>query len=85
LTDSTTDLATTTFWILAFPASWIGALALTGLVDAWRSAAMTFEVEHAGVAAASGADRAPDPGGTFGASPGRRPGDWSTTDGGGSL
>ncbi|HZC32741.1 MAG TPA: hypothetical protein VE640_05585 [Candidatus Bathyarchaeia archaeon] len=85
LTDSTTDLATTTFWILAFPASWIGALALTGLVDAWRSAAMTFEVERAGVAAASGADRAPDPGGTFGAPPGRRPGDWSTTDGGGSL
>ena len=85
LTDSTTDLATTTFWILAFPASWIGALALTGLVDAWRSAAMTFEVERAGVASASGADRAPDPGGTFGAPPGRRPGDWSTTDGGGSL
>jgi len=85
LTDSTTDLATTTFWILAFPASWIGALALTGLVDAWRSAAMTFQVERAGVVAESRADRAPDPGGTFGASPGRRPGDWSTTDGGGSL
>ena len=85
LTDVSTDLVTTTFWILAFPASWIGALTLTGLVDAWRSAAMTFEVERAGVAAASGADRAPDPGGTFGASPGRRPGDWSTTDGGGSL
>jgi hypothetical protein len=85
LTDSSTDLATTTFWILAFSASWIAALALTGLVDAWRSAAMTFGVERAGVAAPSGADRAPDPGGTFGASPGRRPGDWSTTDGGGSL
>jgi hypothetical protein len=85
LTDASTDLVTTTFWILAFPASWIGALALTGLVDAWRSAAMTFGVERAGVSAPSDADRAPDPGGTFGASPGRRPGDWSTGDGGGSL
>jgi hypothetical protein len=85
LTGSSTDLATTTFWIVAFPASWIGALALTGLVDAWRSAAMTFGVERAGVAAPSGADQAPDQGGTFGASPGRRPGDWSTGDGGGSL
>jgi hypothetical protein len=85
LIDSSSDQVTTIISILVFPVSWIGALALTGIVDAWRSSAMTFEAERAAVETASRADRAPDPGGTFGASPGRRPGDWSTGEGGGSL
>jgi hypothetical protein len=71
--------------VLAFAGAWVGALVLTGLIDAWRSAAMTFEAERTIVADTLPFDRDPDPGGTFGASAGRRPGDWSTGDEGGSL
>lgn len=71
--------------LLAFGGTWVGALALTGLIAAWRSAAMTFEAERAVVAGAVRTGPDPDHGGTFGASPGRRPGDWSTGDRGGSL
>jgi hypothetical protein len=71
--------------LLAFAASWIGALALTGLIDAWRGAAMTFEFERSALEAAPVADRAPDQGGTIGVLPDRRPGDWSTGERGGSL
>lgn len=71
--------------LLALGASWIGALALTGLVDAWRSAAMTFEVGRSRFEAAAATDPAPDLGGTVGVSPDRRPGDWSTGGRGGSL
>lgn len=74
-----------TLSLLAFGATWIGSLALTGLIDAWRSAAMTFEAERAVVAGTVQSGPDPDHGGTFGASSGRRPGDWSTGDGGGSL
>jgi hypothetical protein len=85
LTDSRADGSALMIGLLAFGASWIGALALTGLIDAWRGAAMTFEFERAALATASSADRAPDQGGTIGVPPGRRPGDWSTGEGGGSL
>jgi len=85
LTDGRTDPLTLMISLLALGASWIGALALTGLIDAWRSAAMTFEVERVAPPAASSADRAPDQGGTVGVPPGRRPGDWSTGEGGGRL
>jgi hypothetical protein len=79
------DPLTLTVTLLAFGGTWVGALALTGLIDAWRSAAMTFEAERAVVAGAVRTGSDPDPGGTFGASTGRRPGDWSTGDEGGSL
>jgi hypothetical protein len=85
LTGSLTDALGMTIALLAFGATWLGALALTGLIDAWRSAAMTFEAERAVVAGAVRTGPDPDPGGTIGASAGRRPGDWSTGDGGGSL
>jgi hypothetical protein len=80
--------------IATLGAAWCLALLVTGLIVAWRSAAMTFEVE---------ADRADDPGregafstagpdpgsgsdaGTIGASSERRPGDWSAGERGGSL
>jgi hypothetical protein len=85
LTTVQTDASGLTIALLAFGASWIGALALTGLIVAWRGAAMTFEFERTALATASKTRGAPDPGGTFGVPPGRRPGDWSTGDGGGSL
>jgi hypothetical protein len=85
LAGSLADGAAVTLALLAFGGTWVGALALTGLIDAWRSAAMTFETERAVVAGAVRTGSDPDPGGTIGASAGRRPGDWSTGDGGGSL
>jgi hypothetical protein len=85
LAGSLADGTAVTLALLAFGGTWVGALALTGLIDAWRSAAMTFEAERAVVAGAVRTGSDPDPGGTFGASAGRRPGDWSTGDGGGSL
>jgi len=85
LAASSVDAPGVTVALLAFGGTWIGALALTGLIDAWRSAAMTFEFERAVVAGAVRTGSDPDPGGTIGASAGRRPGDWSTGDGGGSL
>ena len=85
LLDTLTDAPMLVMALLAFVATWIGALVVTGLIDAWRGAAMSFEAEREGVARLLGAESAPDPGGTFGASPGRRPGDWSAGDRGGSL
>lgn len=76
--------------LLSFAAIWVVALLVTGIVDAWRSVAMTFEsLRTAAVARAR--ERGPDQpdgrstGGTFGASANHRPGDWSAGDGGGSL
>jgi len=85
LLESTIDGAALIVALLAFVATWIAALALTGLIAAWRSAAMSFEAERAGAERRHETAAAPDPGGTIGASPGRRPGDWSTGDRGGSL
>jgi hypothetical protein len=85
LSDLRADPSGLMIGLLAFAASWIAALALTGLIDAWRGAAMTFEFERSALATASSADRAPDQGGTIGVPPGRRPGDWSTGERGGSL
>jgi hypothetical protein len=79
------DWSTTTIALLTFAGTWIGALALTGLIGAWRSAAMTFEVERAAIDAMPRASVPPDPPGTIGASASRRPGDWSAGQGGGSL
>jgi hypothetical protein len=84
LLDSPTDGPTLAIALLAFAAIWIGALSLTGLIDAWRSAALTFEVERAAAAEAVGANPALDHD-PIGASPGRRPGDWSIGGGGDSL
>jgi hypothetical protein len=84
LIDSLADGPTLTIALLAFGATWIGALALTGLIDAWRSAAQTFEAERAATADVMRADQAPDHD-PIGASPGRRPGDWSIGGGGDSL
>jgi len=85
LLETTVDWEALIVALAAFVATWIGALALTGLIAAWRSAAMSFESERNAVERRSRSAPAPDPGGTFGASPGRRPGDWFTGDRGGSL
>ena len=72
--------------LASFAAAWVLALLVTGMIDAWRSAAMTFEEERVAAVAearATGTGRAVD--GTFGASPNRRPGDWSAGNPGGSL
>jgi hypothetical protein len=76
--------------LASFAAIWTLALLVAGLIDAWRSVAMTFEAERL-AALADASERHPDGsdgrsvGGTFGASGNRRPGDWSAGDGGGSL
>jgi hypothetical protein len=72
--------------LASFAAAWVLALLVTGLVDAWRSVAMTFEEERvAAVAEARAAGTGAALGGTFGASSNRRPGDWSAGNPGGSL
>lgn len=79
--------------LVGFGAAWSLALLVTGLMDAWRSAAMTFEVAgrraSAGgqpLARMDGGSRSdPSGSGTFGASAQRRPGEWSADDRGGSL
>jgi len=77
--------------IVTLGAAWCLAMLVTGLIDAWRSVAMTFEVErHGAVAGGRSAMGLPGMGsgsgpGTFGASAERRPGDWSAGDRGGSL
>lgn len=84
---------TTGLALVTLGAAWCLALLVTGLIDAWRSAAMTFEVERTAAHAAAwstGADEAgsqtgPPSGGTFGASAHHLPGDWSADDPGGSL
>jgi hypothetical protein len=87
------DPLATTFALATLGAAWCLALLMTGLIDAWRSAAMTFELERA---AAVGMVRPnlPEAGksqtgssesGTIGASGHGRPGDWSADDPGGSL
>ena len=78
------------FALVSFAAAWCLALLVAGLIDAWRGAAMTFEIERAGGAAevhgaGLGSLGIPPTGGTFGASTHRRPGDWSAGDEGGSL
>jgi hypothetical protein len=80
--------------IATLGAAWCLALLVTGLIVAWRSAAMTFEAEAAAArggdpgrsvpAAGEGSGSGPDAG-TFGASDARRPGDWSAGEEGGSL
>ena len=82
--------------IATLGAAWALALVVTGLIAAWRSVAMTFEAERVASLAgrvrsrdereATGAEGGSGPeGGTFGAPTGRRPGDWSADDRGGSL
>ena len=78
--------------LLTFGAAWCLALLVTGFIDAWRSAAMTFEAERTagiGLRSAATRDGGSQPGssstGTIGASAPRRPGDWSADDRGGSL
>jgi hypothetical protein len=72
-------------------AAWCLALLVTGLIVAWRSVALTFEMEPsvaAGLAPSATVDGDPVSGsdaGTIGASAHRRPGDWSADDRGGSL
>ena len=56
------------------------------LIDAWRSVALTFEVERRAAFIVDGGSHSElDSGRTIGASTHRRPGDWSAHDGGGSL
>jgi hypothetical protein len=87
------DPLATVLSVATFGAAWCLALLVTGLIDAWRSAAMTLESERVAGSAtvrsglAGGADprSGPDDDGTIGASTHRRPGDWSADDRGGSL
>jgi hypothetical protein len=87
------DPLATALALVTLGAAWCLALLVTGLIGAWRSAAMTFERERAtGVAAARttvGGDprsqAGPSSDGTIGGSPHGRPGDWSADDPGGSL
>ncbi len=68
--------------LASFAAIWAVALLVAGLIDAWRSVAMTFEgVRILAVTEASGSHAD----GTFGASANGRPGDWSAGNEGGSL
>jgi hypothetical protein len=79
--------------LVTLGAAWCLALLVTGLIDAWRSAAMTFEAERsfatvAGRSTANGdgwSQHGPSAGGTIGAPVPGRPGDWSADDPGGSL
>jgi hypothetical protein len=72
--------------LASFAAAWCLALLVTGLIDAWRSVAMTFEEERvAAVAEARAAQLEAAASGTYGASAHRRPGDWSAHNPGGSL
>jgi len=79
--------------LVTFGAAWCLALLVTGLIDAWRSAAMTFELVRARSVAdarstASDDGRSqpgPTGGGTIGVPGHGRPGDWSADDPGGSL
>jgi hypothetical protein len=64
--------------LIAFVATWLAALALTGLLTAVRTSTGVFEDARIAV-------RVPPEAGTFGAGQGSRPGDWSVGDGGGSL
>ena len=71
-------------------AAWSLALVVTGLIDAWRGVALTFEVDRVAALAAAGDTAGAGGGsgagaGTMGASTHRRPGDWSADDRGGSL
>jgi hypothetical protein len=81
-----TDALATGLALASFAAAWCLALLVTGLIDAWRSVAMTFEEERVAAVAEARADRLGESAsGTFGASTGRRPGDWSADNPGGSL
>ena len=79
--------------VVSFGAAWCLAMLVTGLIDAWRSAAMTFELVRATSTATStstaGEGGRSQPGatggGTIGVPAHGRPGDWSADDPGGSL
>ena len=83
----------TALTLVGLGAAWCLALLVTGLIDSWRSVAMTFATARG--FARPVVDDAPGPGpgsgsravadGTFGASTHGRPGDWSADDRGGSL
>jgi hypothetical protein len=87
------DIAATALALLTLGAGWCLALLVTGLIEAWRSVAMTFEAERmaarpAGPSAVTdGGQSHPEApgGGTIGGPAHRRPGDWSADDPGGSL
>jgi hypothetical protein len=93
LVHGTGDPLPTALALLTLGAAWCLALLVTGLIDAWRSVAMTFEVErHPATAAPRSqvtgdgwSQPGPSDGGTIGASAPRRPGDRSAHDPGGSL
>ena len=87
------DPLATALALATLGAAWCLALIVTGLIDAWRSAAMTFELERVeavrtvrpAVPDAGKSQTGPSEDGTIGASSHGRPGDWSADDPGGSL
>ena len=90
LSDRLVEPVATMLTMLAFVAIWLAAIVLSGTALAVRSAAQTFEHVRRNALEIAGHEGLDDPNrageaGTFGASTGRRPGDWSPGDEGGSL
>jgi hypothetical protein len=90
LADRFVDPLLTLGVMLVFVAVWLAAMFLGGVILAVRSASQTFEyVRLEALQRVRIGAPAPDPvspgGGTFGASPRGRTGDWSPNDDGGSL
>ena len=87
------DPVATGLALVTLGAAWCLALLVTGLIDAWRSATMTFEAHRrAAVEVGRSIDQrdgwsqtGTSSGGTIGASAHGRPGEWSSDDPGGSL
>jgi hypothetical protein len=83
------DPALVSVTMVVFVVLWLSAMLLGGVGLAVRSASQTFE--HVRRSSAAAAPASPDGAreaiadGTFGAPAGRRPGDWSAPDKGGSL
>jgi len=90
LSDRRLDPIAALLTMLLFVTVWLAAMLLSGAILAVRSASQTFEhvrIHALEDAARDGLGDRPEvaEAGTFGASPGRRPGDWSHGDEGGSL
>lgn len=85
------DPVATGLTLATLGAAWSLALVVTGLIAAWRSAALTFEFQREAAArrwaarAVAGGTQDPDESGTIGAATDRRPGDRSVGDPDGRL
>ena len=91
LTGGSDDPVGTGLTVATLGAAWSLALVVTGLIAAWRSAALTFEFQREAAArrwaarTVAGGRQDPDESGTIGAGTDRRPGDRSVRDPDGRL